>query len=260
MAGAGLIGGLVGSVANIGFGIADRIQAKKQYNKAQSFFEKNKYAIPESAKASLSIAQRNASSLRLPGQSLAEARIGQNTASGVEQAQRVGTNSSDVLAMLSNLYGSQNQAEQNLAMQSANLYNSNQRNFQNALGQYSTLEDKKWQYNVLYPYQQMLGRASAFGDRGTQELNSGIGGLAQTGAMAMQSAAMEKQYQMYGERMWGGNGQSGGGSGGLAGFMANRGKNPLQGYGGASLDPSLSGRGSMSPSTDWFNTGEYGSR
>lgn len=244
-----------GSLANAGMGIYDRIKSAKEYKKAQSFFERNKYEIPASAQASLGIAQRNASSLRAPGQSLAEARLGQNTASGVEQARRVGSNPSDVLAMLSNLYGSQNQAEQNLAMQSANQYTSNQRNFQNALGQYANLEDKKWQYNVLYPYQQMLGRAAAFGDRGTQELNSGIGGLAQTGAMAMQNAAMERQYQMWGERR--GFGQPGGSTAGLAGFMANRGGNPLRGYGGASLDPSLSGRSQMNPSTDWSNRGEY---
>lgn len=193
----GAIAAGLGSLANVGMGIYDRAKSKQEYNKAQSFFEKNKYEIPSSAKASLDIAQRQASSLRMPGQSLAEERMGRNVASGVEQAKRVGTNPSDVLAMLSNLYGQQQQGEQNLAMQAANQYTANQRNFQNALGQYSNLENQKWQYNVLYPYQQMLGRAAQFSDRGAQELSSGVAGIMQTGAMAMQQASMDKQYEMW---------------------------------------------------------------
>lgn len=198
---AGMIAAGVGSLLNTGLGIYDRIKSGKEYKKAQSFFEKNKYEIPSSATAALELAQKNASSYRMPGQDLAEARLGQNTASGVEQARRVGRSSSDVLGMLSNLYSSQNLGEQNLAIQGANQYQNNQRNFQNALNQYSNLEDKKWQYNVLYPYQQMLGRASQFADRGTQEMNSGFSGLMQTGALAMQDSTQERQYQMFLDKM-----------------------------------------------------------
>lgn len=196
--GAGISG--IGSLANIGFGIADRIKGKKEYDKAQSFFEQNKWAIPESAKASLDIARQNAASYRFPGQDFAEQRIGQNTAAGIEQARRVGRSQSDVLAMLSNLYASQNQSEQNLALQGAQQYQANQRNFQQALSNYGQLESEKWRYNVLYPYQQMLGRAAQFGDRGTQELNSGFMGLARTGAGYMQSMSTENMYDAWGKK------------------------------------------------------------
>lgn len=219
-----------GSLANIGFGIADRIRAKKEYNKAQSFFEQNKFDIPEAAKASLDIAQRQASSYRMPGQDIAEERLGQATASGVAQARRVGQSPSDVLAMLSNLYGSQMQGEQNLALQGAQQYQANQRNFQNALSQYGQLENEKWKYNVLYPYQQMLGRSSQFQDRGTQELNSGFMGIAQTGAGYMQAKALENAYESWGKQQ--GFGQSAPGTMVRAfGSGASWKQNPLLGLG-----------------------------
>lgn len=201
----------LGSLANIGIGFVDRSKGKKEYEKAQSFFEKNKWEIPEGAKASLDIAQRQASSYRMPGQDLAEERLGQATASGVAQARRVGQSPSDVLAMLSNLYGSQMQGEQNLALQGAQQYQANQRNFQNALSQYGQLESEKWKYNVLYPYQQMLGRAAQFQDRGTQELNSGFMGLAQMGAASMQSKSLSDAYASWGNQQ-GFGGAAGSGS------------------------------------------------
>lgn len=257
--GIGAIASGIGSLINTGIGIADKIKSKKEYNKAQSFFEQNRYDVPASATAALGVAQRNASSYRMPGQDLAEQRMGQNTASGVEQARRVGQSPSDVLAMLGNLYSSQNLGEQNLAMQGANQYQSNQRNFQNALNQYSQLEDQKWQYNVLYPYQQMLGRAAAFGDRGTQEMNTGFMGLGQTAALYSQENAMNKQYEAWKQQQFGGAQAPIGKTGyGMGDMIASRGANPLAGAGTPGLNQNFMGGGKqMNAITDWWNTGEY---
>ena len=38
-------------------------------------------------------------------------------------------------------------------------------------------EQQKWQYNSLYPYQQMLGQAQDMGIWGAQQINSGLGFL-----------------------------------------------------------------------------------
>ena len=199
MAGIG-VGGImqgVASLGNLGLGIYNTIKGNKEYKKAQSFFEKNKFAIPESAKAALGVAQKNAQSVRLPGQDIAEAKIGQATASGLEQARRMSRTPSDMLMSLSNLYASQMNAEQNLALQGAQQYQSNQRNLQGALGTMANLENERWKYNVLYPYQQMLGRASGFATQGAQQISSGVQGIVGMGGAMEANSIAEARLRDY---------------------------------------------------------------
>lgn len=188
---AGISGGALG-LGSIGLGIGKSAKAKKARRKAQSTFDKNKYEIPESARASLQSAQRQASEVGLAGQDVMEAQLGQSTAQGVGASQEVGTSSSDVLGMLSQLYGNQQAQQQNIGIQAAQQYQQNQSSLQGALGTMAGYEDQKWKYNVLYPYQQQMSAAGQMADQGASMINSGMstignvaGGMAQMG-MAQQ--------------------------------------------------------------------------
>lgn len=203
----GLIGGGLGSVAQLGLGIAERIKAKKTLDKAQSFYEQNKYEIPEAAKSALSSAERQASTLRLPGEDITRSQIATSTAQGVGAAQQAATSSSDVLSALASLYGGQQTAEQNLALAGAQRYDQNQSILQNELGRMAGYEEQRWNYNVYQPYVQMLGQAEAYGNRGAQGISAGITGLGQTAGMYSQLSSEEQMYQDYLNRQGFGNQQ-----------------------------------------------------
>lgn len=173
----GAIVGGVASLAQLGMGIADRIKSGRTLKKAQSFFEQNKYEIPETAQAALESAERQASSLRLPGQDIMEQQVRTSTAGSVAAAREAGTSSSDILAMLAGTYGAEQERMQGIGLSAAQNYAANQQRLQGALNTMAGYEDQKWQMNVLYPYQQMLGQAEAYGTRGNQQISSGFGGL-----------------------------------------------------------------------------------
>ena len=201
---AGILGaavGAVGGLAQVGFGIADRIKGKRKLKEAQSFYEENKFAIPEAAKAALGSAERQAAGVRLPAEDLRRAQIAQATAGGVGAAQQAATSSSDVLGVLSGLYGQQQTAEQELAISGAERFDRNQAMLRGELGRMSDLERERWQYNVLYPAQQMFGQAEALQSRGAQGIGAGIGAIGQAGAGFMQLQSAEAQNQAFMQQM-----------------------------------------------------------
>jgi hypothetical protein len=188
-----LIGAAVGAASGLlqtGMGIADRIKAGKERRRAQAFFEENKYAIPESARAALGVAERQAAGVRLPAEDLRRAQMAEATAAGVGAAQQAATSGADVLGALSGLYGQQQRAEQGMAIAGAERFDRNQAMLRQELGRMADLEREKWQYNVLYPYQQMLGTAEALGTRGAMGIGAGLGavGEAAGGYAQLQSA------------------------------------------------------------------------
>lgn len=197
LATAGLIVGGATGLLQTGMGIADRAKGKRKLREAQSFYQKNKYDIPESARAALGVGERQASSMRLPGEDIARARQQAVTSRGVGAAQQAATSSSDVLTMLSSLYGNEAVAEQNMAMAGAERFDRNQQQLQRALGIMGGYEDQRWKYNVLSPYQQMLGQAEAYQTRGTQELSAGLSALGSTAGAAAQMGGAQQRYDQF---------------------------------------------------------------
>lgn len=188
----------VGSLADIGFGIADRIQGKREYKKAQSFFEKNKFAIPESAKASLSNAQRNAQGVTLPGEDILRQRLSETTSGAVGSAQTAATSAADVLGVLGDVYGNQMRGEQDILLAGANRYDKNQAILRGELGNMAQLENQKWEMNVLNPYLQMLNRAGQFQERGAAGIGMGLQGLGDAGANYSKiKGAEQSQEELY---------------------------------------------------------------
>jgi hypothetical protein len=210
--GGAVVAGVAG-LAQIGMGIGKAAKAKKARRKAQSTFDQNKYEIPESARASLQSAQRQASEVGLAGQDVMEAQLGQSTAQGVSAAQDVGTSSSDVLGMLSQMYGNQQSQQQSIGIQAAQQYQQNQGVLQNSLSNMANLEDQKWKYNVLYPYQQQMGAAGQMADQGTSMINSGMGAISNVaGGMAQMGMAKQGLNAQYAQTAGAGNPVTGGAS------------------------------------------------
>ena len=178
-----------------GLGLSDRAKGKKKLREAQSFFDKNKYAIPESAKAALGSAERQAAGVRLPAEDLRRAQIAEATAGGVGAVQQAATSASDVLGSLSQLYRGQQEAEQDLAIAGAERYDRNQAMLRQELGRMADLERERWQYNTLYPYQQMLGQAEAYQTRGAQGIGQGLGMIGSAAGGFAQMSSAEQQYQ-----------------------------------------------------------------
>jgi len=197
---AAIIGGASG-LLQTGMGIADSVKGNKKLKEAQSFFEKNKYQIPESAKAALSSAERQASGVRLPGEDLRRAQIAEATSAGLGASQQAASSGADVLGVLAGLYGNQQQAEQNMAISGAERYDRNQSMLRSELGQMAQLEDQKWQYNSLYPYQQMLGQAEALQGRGAAGIGAGLGTIGEAAGAYAQLSSAEQQNQEFMNRI-----------------------------------------------------------
>lgn len=203
----GLGAGLVSGVLQTGLGIYDRIRGNKKLKEAQSFYEKNKFQIPESAKSALSVAERQASTLRMPGEDIARARLAETTSAGVGAAQNVASSGSDVLSALSGIFGNQMQGEQNIAMQGAQRFDRNQELLRGELGNMANWEQQKWNFNTLYPYQQMLGQAEAYSGRGGQGIGMGLSGIGQTAGNYATMQGEQNRYDSWLNTMMGSNNQ-----------------------------------------------------
>lgn len=221
---ASMLGSAVqGKIAGLGqtlFGLTDTMRGNKMLKKAESFYEKNKYKIPESSKASLGVAERMALGVRLPGEDIYRDRLGQTTATGLTAARQAATSSSDILELLSGFMGQQNQGEQDLALAGVNRYDRNQLQLQNSLNMMANREKEFWDYNVLYKYQQMLGRAQTLSDRGRQGISMGLNSLGQTNAGFMQAAGAENQYDTWHSNLMGSVPGGGGSQGGFGSYTA----------------------------------------
>lgn len=193
--------GAIGGLAQTAMGIADRIKGNHKLKEAQDFYSKNKFELPESAVAALDVAERQAQGIRLPGEDIRRAQIAEATAGGVGAAQQAATSSSDVLGLLSSLYGQQQNAEQNLAIAGAERYDRNQQMLGSELNRMAELEKEKWQQNVQYPYIQMLGQAEAYQSRGAAGIGGGLNTLGETAGAYMNLASEEQMFQDYLKKM-----------------------------------------------------------
>lgn len=193
--------GALGGLAQVGMGIADRVKGNRKLKEAQDFYSKNKFQIPESAEAALDVAERNAQGFRLPGEDIRRAQIAEATAGGVGAAQNAATSSSDVLGVLSSLYGQQQGAEQNMAIAGAERYDRNQQMLGSELNRMADLEQQKWEFNSLYPYQQMLGQAEAYQTRGAAGIGGGLNTLGETAGAYMNLSSEEQMFQEYLNKM-----------------------------------------------------------
>lgn len=195
----------VSGLASIGMGIADRVKAKKERKSAQSFFEENKFTIPEGAQGALSSAERQASGVRLPAEDIRRAQIQESTAGGLGALQQAGTSAADVLSGISGLYQGEQRAMQGLAVEGAERYDRNQSMLRGELGRMADWENLRWQKNIEQPYMQSMARAGQLEDRGTSMIGGGLNAIGSAAGAYSQLSSAESQYQDFLNNMVGGS-------------------------------------------------------
>lgn len=198
-------GAAIGGAIGAGIGVIDRVKGNSKLKESEDFYAKNKFQLPESLKASLQSAERQAQGFRLPGEDIRRTEIAEATAGGLGAAQNAATSASDVLSVLSGLYGSQQAQERGMAVEGAERFDRNQAMLRDELGRMAQAEDEKWQYDVFLPYQQMLGQAEAYSERGGAGIGAGLGTIGEAAGAYSQLASSEEQYNQFLNRMGLGN-------------------------------------------------------
>ncbi len=183
------------SIASLLSGRSKEKQAEKERKKAQSVFDANKYEIPESAMAALGVAKDLAGRTKLPGQDIIEERISATTGRGVQASREVAQTPSDVLGVLTDLYGTEQERGRDLGIAGAESFVANQRGFQGALNTMAGFEEERWRNNILYPYQQQMTGAAQLEGAGRTQMSQGIQGLGETAAGIFSVNSAEKGYQ-----------------------------------------------------------------
>ena len=155
-------------------GVAQTISANKKKKRAMQTYKENPYMIPESQIRATNIASKMAQGTDLPAQDLMEENLASGTATTVAGARRAATSPSQVLQSTVNSYLAQQQRQQELDMTAAQSYQARQGAYQNALVSLAPYEQKRWEYNTLYPIQAELNAASSQGSAGMSNIGQGI--------------------------------------------------------------------------------------
>lgn len=130
------------------------------------------YEIPKAITEATNNAKYQAGMTMLPGQNLLEDRLGRNTSNAIADIKNVSTNPSQLGANIAKVYGNQMNAENNLGVQAAQNWSSNQgllRNQLNALGNY---QNQQFEYNQNQPYQAAMAAKSALKEGAFRNLTS----------------------------------------------------------------------------------------
>lgn len=185
-------------------GIGQKIGAGRMRRRAQKEF--NPYEIPSSARASLDKAASVASMRGVPGEDLARSRAMASAARGTEAAQRTAESPSDVLSVLSKLYGDSYMGfEQNMASQGEAAYERRQGQLMQALNQFAGYETERWRENELYPYMQMMGAAGDVDAAGGSNISGGINMAMQTMGFKADMGQQQNMFDQWKEWQTGAN-------------------------------------------------------
>jgi hypothetical protein len=193
-AGAGVMPWIAG--AQLALGIGQNIASGIRRRKAKKNFQE--FQIPGSAKAYLDKATSIASQRGVPGEDIYRNNALGSASRAVETAGRAAGSSSDVLNVLSKVYG-QNYMdfEKNMAVSGEQAYQRNQGILTNAMKYMAGLEQQRWQYNELYPYMQEMGAAGQVDAAGWGNVNNAVNmGITQYGQQ-QQIKSQESMFDKY---------------------------------------------------------------
>lgn len=155
-------------------GLGQTIAANKKRKQAEGMLANNPYKIPESQVRASNIAASQSRSTQLPAQELMQERIASNTAQGVSAARATATSPSQVLQQTVNSYLNQQQQNSALDLQAAQNYQIRQQGYQNVLVSLSPYEQKKWEYNTLFPAQALMNASADQQQTGMANIGQGI--------------------------------------------------------------------------------------
>jgi hypothetical protein len=203
MGGSGMWGGLIQSGVGMVGSIYGAIHANKN-KKEISALEKNMptYTRPEEVKQMLELAKNNAGSRQLPGQGQMEQNIQQAGQSGLRNIQNMSDNPTSSLGAANDLYKSEMNAYNNLAVQQQQYYQTNQDRLSQALNESAKYSDMEFEYNKNAPWQrQMQSKINEWSSN--RSLMQQGGAVAANGAGNMNFSS------------WYGNGNNGGNNSGI---------------------------------------------
>lgn len=179
-----LIAAGIGAAVGLGESIYGGIKSG-QANRKMSDLEKNRpvYSRPDEIKQYLEMAKTNANS-NMPGQTQMEQNNQQSTQSMISKLEETGQLDAGAIQKL---YQSEVGAHNNLAMQQAQYYQSNQDKLGQALQKSAQYADQEFEYNVNSPWQRKYNKAIGQYESGQQTLNNGLNSFA---GAAMSGASM----------------------------------------------------------------------
>jgi hypothetical protein len=165
----------LGTVGNMITGAIQTSRGKKKLASAEA--NRPVYQAPEEVAEMGSIARARAANPFLPGQQLMEQSIDQSTSQTVQNINEMGS--------VSDLYAvqmQQNQAKNQLAVQSSQQTIQNELNLLNMLKEMADYEDKAWDYNENIPFQEKRQEALAQIGAGQTNIGQGLNTLSTFGA------------------------------------------------------------------------------
>lgn len=178
--------------------IAKFAKAGHQANQAKKLAktERPKYDIPEAVKQAVASARLQAGNTQLPGQNLAEQKLGQNTSNAIAELKNVSNNPNDLATNVARLYQGQMGQQNNLNIAAAQNFNDNQGMLRDQLGMLGQYQDKEWDINKFQPYKNNMAASSALREGAYRNAMSGVtdvaSGLSGYGNMQFQQTQLDK--------------------------------------------------------------------
>ena len=143
------------AIAEGGMGIYQAILA----NQLRKKYQRPELKTPEAFDTALKNIEALSLGTSLPGQSIAEEKIGATTQAGVKSAQESGQSSSGILNAISKMYGQEQGQQADLAVKGAEYHTERQAALAGMLEKKAGLEQKEWEYNKQQPYEAAMSAA-----------------------------------------------------------------------------------------------------
>jgi len=177
----------IAALLNTGVGIGKGIYGLFQTGQSKKYADTERpgYDIPEEYKQMLNSAKMQALQTQLPGQGLAEEKIGAATSKGLSYAKEATDSPASILGMTAALTGQEQEKMRDLGIAAGENYNTNQGVLRSALGTMGEQKLNKWQWEKQMPYQEAMETASGLQEAGVENMFKGLGDAAGTVTSAM---------------------------------------------------------------------------
>lgn len=191
----------------IGQGISQNIKSSQYAKTAPPDYE-----IPQAATQALNSAMSQASQTQLPGQGLAEEKMGAQLSTGISASEKSTDSPASILGQVAKMVSGQNQATAGMTEQAAQNWQDNQGALRQQLMSMAGEQKEQWQWDKQAPYTAAMDAAKSLQNAGQQNVMSGLTGVSNTGMAGAMAGLFKNQN---------GNSPMGNASGGSGGFDPN---------------------------------------
>jgi hypothetical protein len=158
------------SVYKAGSGIVQAIRGKQMARNNQ----RPTYEIPQAIAGNQKLAANAYADPRLAGQDIMEDNLRSATATGLDAAKNISTDSGDILDAVSRLYGRESAGVNQLNLAGAQQQQRDLAQLMGANSQLGAYQDLAFDYNKNQPYQDRAGASSALIEAGNQNIYGGL--------------------------------------------------------------------------------------